>query len=150
MESLPHYYLTRAEGGPAGAVHVTAEDRPSLETAPPPEFGGPSGVWSPEHLLAASIADCFVLSFRAVARASRLEWSALTCEVEAVLDRGAERKPCFTEFRVRPVLTLEGEADETKAGRCLEKAKVNCLITNSLSGTVHLEPRVKMAGAARA
>lgn len=148
MDSLPHHYVTRAAGGPAGSVQVTAEDRPTLETAPPPEFGGPAGTWSPEHLLAASVANCFVLSFRAVARASRLEWSDLACEVEAVLDR-QDRKMRFTRFVVRPVLTLPAGVDAEKAGRCLEKAKDNCLITNSLTGEVDLEPRITVAEAAR-
>ena len=47
---------------------------PDLETAPPPEFDGPGGLWSPENLLCAAVADCFILTFRAIASFSRLSW----------------------------------------------------------------------------
>lgn len=141
MQSLPHYYATQASGGPDGTVQVTAADRPALETAPPPEFGGPPDTWSPEHFLAAAVANCFVLSFRAVARASRLDWSSMTCDVEAELDRDG-RVTRFTRFEVRPRLTLPAGVDREKAGKCLEKAKDNCLVTNSLNGEVALEPSI--------
>ena len=40
-------------------------------------------------LLIAAVADCFILTFRAVARASRFEWISLGCTVDGVLDRAA-------------------------------------------------------------
>jgi organic hydroperoxide reductase OsmC/OhrA len=145
MQALPHRYHVRAQGGPAGTVQVSASGLAALATQPPPEFGGPEGFWSPETLLAGAIVDCYVLSFRAIARASKLEWQDLRVDVEAVLDRvdGVTR---FTEVRLQPRLRLAAGASETLARTVLQKAKASCLITNSLTATCTLEPVVETEG----
>jgi organic hydroperoxide reductase OsmC/OhrA len=45
------------------------------------------GQWSPETLLVAAAVDCFVLTFRAIAAASKLPWERLSCNGEGTLDR---------------------------------------------------------------
>ena len=47
--------------GPLEGVRV-------IESAPPKEFDGPGDQWSPEQLLTAAVADCFVLNFRTMTR----------------------------------------------------------------------------------
>ncbi|MCS4505763.1 hypothetical protein KBTX_01901 [wastewater metagenome] len=141
MQSLPHHYLVRSSGEAEGTVAVSAEGLGTIPTAPPEEFGGPGGYWTPEHLFVASIADCFVLSFRAVARASRLEWRHLACDVDAELDR-PDRALRFTRVTLRPRLEIADDGNRNAALRCLEKAERACLITNSLDCEVTLEPRV--------
>jgi len=39
---------------------ITSGDNPKLRVSPPPEFGGPSGTWSPEQLFVASIESCLM------------------------------------------------------------------------------------------
>jgi peroxiredoxin-like protein len=139
MQALPHHYRVQAQGGQQGSVRVLADSLDAIETSPPPEFGGPGGEWSPETLLVAAVADCYVLSFRAVARASRLEWHSLDVDVDGVLDRvdGITR---FTHFTLRPRLRLAEGASETLARTVLDKAKRSCLISNSLTAAATLEP----------
>ena len=43
---------------------------PTLEFAAPPEFGGPGGIWSPEHLFVASVSSCLMTTFRSMASMS--------------------------------------------------------------------------------
>jgi len=147
MHPFPHRYQVRAEGSPAGTVLLTAPDLPDLETHAPPEFDGPPGYWSPESLLAASVADCYILSFRAVARASKLEWTNLTVDVEGVLDRvdGITR---FVRFIVKPNLSVATAERETLARTVMDKAKRACLVTNSLSAECELVPTLDVAQAA--
>ncbi len=141
MEAFPHLYQARATADAEGDVLLHGEAAEPLASAPPAQFGGPGDRWSPESLLAAAVADCFVLSFRAIARASKLGWHRLDCEVEGTLDR-VERATRFTRFEVRAELEVPAGTDEAKARRLLEKAEASCLITNSLSVPVHLETRV--------
>lgn len=149
MQPLPHHYHAQAQGGQQGSVRVLADSLDAIETSPPPEFGGPGGDWSPETLLIASIADCYVLSFRAVARASRLEWHSLAVDVEGVLDRvdGVTR---FTRFTLRPRLRLAQGASDTLARTLLDKSKRSCLISNSLLAECVVEPVVDSSDAAAA
>lgn len=144
MQQLPHHYAVDAEGQATGEVTVTAEGLPSLSTDAPAEFGGPGDRWSPETLMMAAVADCFILSFRAVARASKFEWEALSCEVTGVLDKqdGAIR---FTELVVRPSLTLADGGNYETAQRLLEKAKKVCLISNSMTASTRLETDIREA-----
>lgn len=146
MHPFPHRYHVQAKGGASGSVLVTTPDAPALDTHAPPEFDGPPGYWSPESLLVASVADCYILSFRAVARASKLEWTSLDVEVEGVLDRveGATR---FVAFTVKPRLEIVRAERETLARTVLDKAKRTCLVTNSLTAACELVPTVHLAAA---
>jgi len=141
MADFPHHYHVRASGGSRDDVRTTSEGLPELATAPPAEFGGPGDRWSPETLLVAAVATCFVLTFRAVARASRVEWEALDCDVEGVLDK-TDGRPRFTELRVRAHLHVPAGADEGRARKALENAEKSCLITNSLQADSRLETEV--------
>ena len=86
MHDFPHRYTVTASAATGQNVELTSPGLQAIRSEPPAEFGGPGDLWSPETLLAAAVADCFVLSFRAIARASKLEWRSLSCDVEAVLD----------------------------------------------------------------
>jgi peroxiredoxin-like protein len=131
MHPYPHLYRVDASAVPAGTVKVASAGLPDLETAPPVEFDGPGNAWSPETLLCAAIADCFILTFRAVARGSKFEWSKLDCRVEGTLDR-IQGVAQFTKFTVHATLAVTGKVDEAKARALLEKAEHACLISNSL------------------
>src|SRR5262245_25270075 len=79
MEQLPHHYRVTAAGAADGAVELQGDRLPVLRSASPSQFGGPGNLWSPETLLVAALADCFILTFRAIARASKLSWLSLEC-----------------------------------------------------------------------
>ena len=103
-----------------------------------------SGAMTPEpreELLVAAVADCFILSFRAIARTARLEWSTLQCEVDGKLDK-IEKFTQFTGFEVRATLTIPDEKDRKKAGVILEKADKYCLVSNSLKAASELTTKV--------
>ena len=143
MQDFPHHYRVAASAEHEGKVELSGDGVAVLESAPPAEFGGPGDQWSPESLLVAAVADCFVLSFRAIARASKLEWSSLRCNVIGTLDR-VERKAQFTGFEVAAELVVPAGTDEAKAQRLLEKAEDACLITNSLIAESHLDATVQV------
>ena len=147
MQDYPHHYPATAKAAAEGNVAITSPGLVALETASPAEFGGPGDRWSPETLLVASVADCFILTFRAVARASKLEWIAIECHVDGVLER-VEKVTRFTAFNVRAVLDVPEGTTESKAQRLLDKAERSCLITNSMTADVHLEAEVRVAGLA--
>jgi len=144
VQNLPHHYAVAASSTPAANVDLTSPGLAAFESAAPAEFGGPGDLWSPETLLVAAVADCFILSFRAIARASKLDWTTLHCDVEGVLDR-VEKVTQFTGFNLSVVLTVPQGTDESKAMRLLEKAEKACLITNSLKSGGHLDAEVRVA-----
>lgn len=144
MQNFPHHYQVTATGAVEGNIAVTSAGLPSLQTDSPPEFDGPPGLWSPETLLTAAVANCFLLTFRAVARASKLEWSHIECNALGILDR-IERVTRFTEMQLTVKLHLPAGSDVERAKRLIEKSEQACLITNSLSAKVVLRAEVMSA-----
>jgi len=144
MQDLPHIYRVAASVDGAANVTVSGDGLPDLETAGPPEFGGPGDVWSPETMLVGAVANCFILSFRAIARSARLDWLTLTCNAEGKLEK-IEKFNQFTGFKVAATLTVPPGTSEQKANTILEKAEKYCLITNSMKADSHLEAEVIIA-----
>jgi len=147
MQPFPHRYTVAAAASQEGDVTLEGPGLPALSSAPPVEFGGPGDRWSPETLLVAAIADCFVLTFRAIASVSRLPWLSLTCEVAGTVDR-VERVTQFTEFLVRARLRVPEGTDGAQAQRLLERAEQSCLVTNSLKAAARLETQIEVASRA--
>jgi organic hydroperoxide reductase OsmC/OhrA len=143
MQNLPHHYSVTGITGTAANVDLTSPGLSPIDSAPPAEFGGPGDRWSPETLLVAAVADCFILTFKAIARASKLDWVSLSCDVDGVLDR-VDNVTRFTEFTLRVVLEAPQGVDEPKAMKLLEKSERACLITNSLIAKAHLIAEVQV------
>ena len=141
MHPYPHLYTVQASARPEGDVPVSGSGLPVLATAPPAEFDGPGDRWSPETLLCAAVADCFLLSFRGVARAQKLAWTSLQCEVQGTLDR-VEGKTRFTHVLVKAALVVPEGADREKALKAVERAEHVCLISNSLVAERRVEATV--------
>jgi peroxiredoxin-like protein len=114
---------------------------PDLRAAPPLEFEGPGDAWSPEHLLLAAVETCFLFTLRAVARASRLEFTACDVSAEGTVDR-ADGVTRFTEIVLRPRLQLAAGSDPDRVRRVLEKAERGCLVSASLATPIRLEVQV--------
>lgn len=88
--------------------------------------------------MVAAVADCFLLTFRGIARASNLPWTRVSVECTGQLER-PERVTQFTRFDLRASLELPEGVDEGRARRILMRAEETCLITRSLKGATHLE-----------
>ena len=142
MKPFPHHYTVGATAAPDGSVELAAAGLPALSSAPPSEFDGPGDQWSPESLLVAAVVDCFVLTFRAIARASKLAWSGLDCRAEGTLDRvdGVTR---FVRIQIQADLVLAAGGNPETGRRLLEKAEKTCLVTNSLAVPVELTSEVR-------
>lgn len=141
MQDYPHHYIASADAAKEGVIDVSS---PGLETLPslaPAEFGGPGDLWSPETFLVAAVADCFILTFRAVSRGSRFEWNSLSCEVDGVLDR-VDNVTQFTDYHMKVILHVPAGSNEKKAERLLHKSEQVCLVTNSLTGRRHLHTTI--------
>ena len=139
MQPLPHEYDVSVSAGPVGEIAAQSAGVPALSVDAPAEFGGPGDAWSPETLFLAAIANCFVLTFRAVSAASGLKWQGLDCQAAGTLDK-QDGKMRFTAVKLQASLVLETASDEDKALRLMHKAEENCLVSNSLAVPVNLAP----------
>lgn len=138
MQALPHQYHVTATGKSDNSLVVSINNLDDMDVAPPAQFGGPGDKWSPEDFFMASISSCFILSFRAIARASKLEWSSIECHSEGTLER-VSGKNLFTKVVTTAKLVIGANEDIENAEAILHKADATCLVANSLSCELVLE-----------
>ncbi len=143
MEAQHRY---RVEAGWAqGRGQVAGDPKaPLISFAPPPEFHGVPGLWTPEHFFVAAVATCFITTFRAIAEFSRFPFETLQVSAEGVLEK-AEGGFRFTRVLLHPALTLAREEDRERGLRLLEKAERSCLVSRSLQSSVELQPVIQVA-----
>jgi organic hydroperoxide reductase OsmC/OhrA len=116
--------------------------QPTMSFSPPSEFQG-EGRWTPEHFLVAAVASCFVSTFEGMAQSSHFLFGSLRLSEEGVLAKETNGWR-FSEFRLRPFVTVLKEEDRDLAIRQLEKAEKSCLIARSLQCKVALVPAVQI------
>ena len=141
MKPLPHIYRVHLAGGTGQYATLAATGLPELQGAPPEDFDGPGDAWSPEHLLLAAVESCFLFTFQAISRASRLAFVSLDVSGEGIVDRkdGVMR---FSAIVLRPRLRLATGDERERAMRILEKSEHACLVSASLSTPIRLEPEI--------
>jgi organic hydroperoxide reductase OsmC/OhrA len=145
MQPMPHIYAATADGSTTGTLVLTAAGVADLTAAAPREFDGPGDEWSPESLLVASVASCFILTFRAVARAMKLEWTHLECAVDGTLER-RDGVTQFTKFVTRARLTVPSTTLTDTCEKALDKAERGCLVANSLRAERQLQIQIDREG----
>jgi len=138
LQNLPHQYRVQAQGRPNENLDLCVANVPKLTVAPPVQFGGPGDQWSPEDLLMASIASCFILSFKAIAKASKFSWASIQCDSEGTLAR-VDGKTRFTKIVTKANLVIPATESIENAERLLHKAEQSCLVVNSLTSESELK-----------
>lgn len=143
MEQLPHRYTVNVISAPDTSLSVFSNDLPVIKVAAPKEYGGPGDQWSPEELLMASLSSCLILSFKAIARASKLEWDDLQCDSVGTLDK-VDGAVLFTKINTKATLLVNDSNVVEKAERLLRKAETTCFISHSLSSELHFEYQINV------
>jgi organic hydroperoxide reductase OsmC/OhrA len=113
-----------------------------IEVATPPDFPkGMEGIWSPEHLLIASINSCLMSTFLTIAENSKLEFvsfeSNSVCTVAMV-----KGKYEVTEIILKPKIVIPYSQKPDRAKHILEMSEKSCLIFSAIKTTIRLEPEI--------
>ncbi|GGK29691.1 hypothetical protein GCM10007962_24940 [Yeosuana aromativorans] len=117
-------------------------DMNCIEVATPPQFSsGMPNIWSPEHLFTAAVSSCLMTTFLAVAEYSKFEFVSFKCGAKGVLDK-VDGKFVMTEVLLFPEVTISEESQRDRALRILEKSEKACLISNSITSKVTMEPKI--------
>ena len=123
-------------------IMTSPELKNSIEVATPPEFPkGMAGIWSPEHLFVAAISSCLMTTFLAIAENSKLSFRNFSCAASGKLEM-RDGKYSISEVTLFPVVTLFDDSEKEKAEKILQKAEMNCLISNSVKSEIIFHPEV--------
>lgn len=99
------------------------------------------GIWSPEHLLIASINSCLMSTFLEIAENSKLEFisyeSKSLCTISFI-----NGKHTLTEIVLKPKVAIPHTQKIEKIKHILEMSKNVCLIANAIKIPIQLDPEI--------
>lgn len=145
IESHDYEVQIVSTGTRSGILDAEGDGLPSLYVASPPEFGGPEGVWSPEHLYVAAIASCLMTTFRAIAEVAKLDVIEYSDSAVGHMQRGDDRLYSIDNVILRPKVVIGEDSDLDKARSLLMKAESICLISRSVNTEVAMEAQLLVA-----
>lgn len=100
--------------------------------------------WNPEDLLGASLAQCHMLTFLALAAKVKLDVLAYDDAVTVELDT-VEKVTKVTRIVLSPTIAVAPGTDHEKVVTMFEKAHKYCFIGNSLTAEIVMSPTVVVA-----
>ncbi|TMI66001.1 MAG: OsmC family peroxiredoxin [Bacteroidetes bacterium] len=124
----------------SGVVSLNSGKK-SFRVSTPPEFGGPEGDWSPEHLFLSSIISCFMSTYLVFVNKLKIENTGFECTATGQVEI-IDGKYKFTFIHIYPKAFVANEPDIEKARIAMEKSKKYCLISNSINAEIVLHPEV--------
>jgi peroxiredoxin-like protein len=115
-----------------------------IDVVTPPDFPkGIRGVWSPEHLLIASVNSCLMTTFLAIAENSGFEFINFESDARGNLEK-VDGKYLITEITLLPIVFIADGKDRERAIKILEKAEAACIISNSIKLRINFQPEVRV------
>ena len=104
-------------------------------------FGGDDRRWNPEDLLAGALATCHMLTFLALAARAGVAVTGYRDRAEASLET-VEKLSRVGVIALRPAIAVAPGTDPAKVVELFHKAHKYCIIANTITAKVILEPSV--------
>lgn len=110
-----------------------------IQCAIPVEFQGPGDGYSPEDLMAMTVINCFIATFKVFAERSGLTFDGIEAEALLEINRDTSGKVGVTNIQIN--VLLKKPSDSVKAEGILAEAKKNCLMANALKASCEFKMR---------
>ncbi|MCF2528050.1 OsmC family protein [Yinghuangia soli] len=119
---------------------VRIPGKPTLLGSADPGFRGDAARWNPEDLLVASLSECHMLWFLALAAQAGVVVTAYTDDAEGLMVTEPGGAGQFTEVVLRPRVTVADPSTADKAEALHATAHAKCFIARSVNFPVRVEP----------
>lgn len=123
---------------------VESLGKPDLLVAPPPEFKGYVGFWTPEDLLVAAVNSCLMMTFLFYAQREGIALVSYKCEAEGILEM-VDKKLAVTQIKLMPRVSVEENCDTGKINALFKLSEENCFISNSIKAKIEIIPEINKA-----
>jgi organic hydroperoxide reductase OsmC/OhrA len=120
---------------------LRADGKPELNVSSPPEFKGIPGVWTPEDLFVAAVEICQMSTFLAFGIRKELPLRSYKSAAEGTLEF-VDGNYRFTKIVVRPEIVVGNSWTKEQVEQLVHTAHDNCLIGNSITAEVVVEPKI--------
>jgi organic hydroperoxide reductase OsmC/OhrA len=122
---------------------LSSEERVPLDISSPPEFKGDIGVWTPEHMFIGAVEACLFLTFMYDAKKRRINVVSFESNADGTVEflDGSYR---ISHIILRPSITVTSSAERDVVVNILHEAEKRCLISNSISAVVEVNPTIHL------
>lgn len=121
---------------------VEAENGRQIEISTPPDFGGPSGYWSPEEFFVASIASCLMTTFLYFVLKNNIKLISYENKAKGSLSKDEKKGYIFTDVEVETDIKVDKSEEIEKIKTFLSLSEKYCLISNSTNVSVSVKNSV--------
>lgn len=136
-------YTTAVEWQQARQGKLSSDVKPVLQVSSPPEFKGTPGLWTPEDMFVASAEICLMSTFLSFGGRKNVPLVSYRSSAEGTLEFVAG-KYRFTRIRIKPEIAVRKEWTREEVEEIVREAHKNCLIANSMSASVEVDPAIKL------
>ena len=99
----------------------------AVQVSVPEEFGGSDDALTPEHLYALSLLNCYVATFRVIAKKSGLDYDDMSADITITLN--PDDNPPVSDAEI--TLVYDGD-DDAKTKHVARKARDHCYVHRSV------------------
>ena len=120
---------------------MRCDEKPTVEVATPPEFGGPEKIWTPEDLLTSAVATCVMTSALFFVNRAKIQMLSYKSNATGTMEKTAAGL-VIIKISIEVFIELEDLAQEAATRKALEQAEKTCPLSNSLNCPVELSVQI--------
>lgn len=128
---------------------VDADGHHPIDGSSDPAFRGDPTRWNPEQLYVASIAQCHMLWYLALAAGAGITVTGYQDRPTAVMVEEAGGAGKFESVTLNPLVTVQPGSDEELAERLHRRVGDYCFIARSVNTPIHHHATIRTAPGAR-
>jgi organic hydroperoxide reductase OsmC/OhrA len=132
--------------GPRGYTRdmlVEPASKPPIPGSSATRYGGDDSRYNPEDLMLASLAECHLLTYLALASREKIRIVSLNVEITGVLAR-VDGKTRFREATLFAQTLVERAEDKERATLLHDEAHAGCFMSNSVNFAITVRPDVSV------
>lgn len=120
-----------------GVLH--SHGKPEISISSPPEFKGIPNVWTPEDFFVGAVEICQMSTFLSFGMRKNIPLKSYKSSAEGLLEF-VDGKYRFTKIILKPIITVDHSWTKEQVEEIVHQAHDNCLIGNSITAEIVVEP----------
>ncbi len=140
-QSMRYKYKTNLKWTGEKKGIQSCDNKPDIDVACPPEFGGHEGYWTPEDFFVASIEVCTMTTFLWFIKKEKIELKSYSSEAEGVAEL-VENTFQFSTLTINMKIGISNKDDKIKIEKIIKKIPRICLVSKSAKCDVILKPEI--------
>ena len=140
-EPVKHKYQTSLRWTGKKKGILSSEGKPDIDVACPPEFGGHPDIWSPEDIFLAAVEICTMTTLLWFTNRENIVLKSYSSKADGTVEMSGGVFQ-FKSIKIKVNINVFSKDDSMRVEKLLKKVERTCLITNSITTEVYIEPEI--------